>query len=374
MEYASVEFANVGPIEAGTIHKSKLAVFIGPSNSGKTTAAKIMHGVCQMDERSPGPQYPAETAPTPAADAAALVRHAGLRPGSVPMQGKKASAVAVRGAGGHTREFDLAAAAEASPAGRCGPGDARRSVYLPAARADGVRYILDAARGLAKVAQLQAALDGMRGAAVRGRGDAGGAAPAAGLDELLADLSLGDLSCYAWTVLDAMKGGLGDGAWETFSRLFPGTAGAAGSSGAPPAAGGGPAGRLAWIEPAGAGAASLLPVAAGIHRVEAGGACVVEGPELHLDPQRQLGIVDEMLRVAGERRISVVVTTQSDFLVQKVLSLVSSGRLDRSDLGLYYFRRPEGGPARIQRLRVEETGEAEQEMFTRAMDSLIEGF
>ena len=70
----------------------------------------------------------------------------------------------------------------------------------------------------------------------------------------------------------------------------------------------------------------------------------------------------------------MVVTTQSDFLVQKVLSLVSSGRLDRSDLGLYYLHRPADSLTRIEKLRVEKTGEAEQEMFTRAMDSLIEGF
>lgn len=70
----------------------------------------------------------------------------------------------------------------------------------------------------------------------------------------------------------------------------------------------------------------------------------------------------------------MVLTTQSDFLVQKVLSLVSSGRLDRSDLGLYYLRRPADSLTRIEKLHVEKTGEAEQEMFTRAMDSLIGGF
>lgn len=391
MKYAGVDFTNVGPIEEGTIRRDMLSVFIGPNNSGKTIAAKIIHGICQMDEGQGRRRAPAGAGAPPGAAgartlasaiaAATLIRHAGLQPDAIPAQGKKASAVSVHGFDGSRRDFDLASARGnhlaygMSLATSTDSACIRRSMYLPAARAGGTQHFLGSIRTLAKMARMQSRLLGqMLSVAASGKEKIGDIMPSVSPDELLVDPSFGDLPSYVETVIETMKSGLDEKATETFSRLFPGSITAMGRSGVPFVAYGDPSGHRAAIEHAGSGVISLLPLVAGIHRIEAGGVCVLEDPESHLEPRRQLALMDEILRIANENRIGVVVTTQSDFLVQKILSLVSSGRLGQSDVGLYYFRRPENSLTRIERLRVDKTGEAEQEMFTKALDSLIAGF
>ena len=391
MKYASVDFTNVGPIEEGTIRRDKLSVLIGPNNSGKTIAAKIIHGICQMDEgrgqqRDPAgaeapPDAAGATTLASAIAAATLILHAGLQPGTIPTQGKKTSALSVHIIDGSKRDFNLASARGnslaygMSLASGADSGGIRSSMYLPATRAGGTQHFLGSIRTLAKMARMQSRLFGqMLSVAASEKEKIGDILPSVGPDELLVDPSFGDLPSYVEAVIETMKSGLDEKAAETFSRLFPGSIRVMGSSGVPSIAYDDPSGHRAEIEHAGSGVISLLPLVAGIHRIEAGGVCVLEEPESHLEPQRQLVLMDEILRIANENGIGVVVTTQSDFLVQKILSLVSSGRLGQSDVGLYYFRRPESSLTRVQRLRVDKTGEAEQEMFTKAQDSLIAGF
>ena len=192
--------------------------------------------------------------------------------------------------------------------------------------------------------------------------------------QLLAEAPVDGLEQYVGIVMEVLEGGLDEKAQGTLGRLLPGSIQVEERLGMPVVTYADPSGHRAEIGHAGSGAGSLLALAAGVHRVGPGGTFIVEEPESHLEPQAQLAVIDEMLRAAGENKIGVVITTQSDFLVQKVLSLVSSGRMDRSDLGLYYFDRPPGKLTSVQRLRVDETGEAEQEMSTRAINSLIAGF
>ena len=394
MEYDSIGFANVGPIEDGAVYRDKLSVFIGPNNSGKTIAARIIHGVCQTDEPPDAPPIPpyaavppgkwGANAPASAAHAMAIIRHAGLRPDAVPTQGKSMSVITVHGPGGSTRRFDLAGARGSHPArgtATAKDGDldsVGRSAYMSADRAGGALHLLDGVIAPAKAAHVQNRLLAQMAGAVAEAGGTSSAKPPVNPNDVLSDPAFGDLfrrtGALHEAAAEAEAGGLDERAQETLSRLFPDSINAAGRPGPPLAARSDPHSRLSWIESAGSGVASLLPVVAGIHRVKKGGTCVIEEPGSHLEPQRQLILMDEILRIANEGRIGVVITTQSDFLVQKVLSLVSSGRLGQSELGLYYFRRPAGALTRIQRLRVDRTGEAEQEMFTRALDSLIAGF
>lgn len=391
MKYGSIDFTNVGPIEDGTVHRDKLSVLIGPNNSGKTIAAKIIHGVCQMDERQDRPQVPSGVtmpsdresveALSSIVDTMMLIQHAGLRPDSAAMQGKKTSLIAVHGKDGSEREFNLATAKgnqlafNISLAGANGLDKVGRSMYLPATRAGSTQYLLATMRLLVKMTQMQSNLLSQVISAFKVEKEkASNITPSILPDDVLIDPSLGDLTRYIGPVLETMVNGLTKESQETFSKLFPGSINIMERSGAPLITYDDPSGHQAEITSVGSGVVSLLPIVAGIHRVEAEGTCVIEEPESHLEPQKQLVLMDEILRIANEKRVSMVVTTQSDFLVQKVLSLVSSGSLDRSDLGLYYLRRPADSLTRIEKLHVEKTGEAEQEMFTRAMDSLIKGF
>ena len=396
MEYDRIGLANVGPITEGEIRRHKMSVFVGPNNSGKTIAARIIHGVCQAvargrrrqrRQRRPAPAgatSPSDKGDRDALDSAAyalaVIRRAGLRPDDVPTHGKKTSSLSVRGRRGQERLLDLASASgsplacSVSLARDQGANDARRSVYLPAAGAGGVQCVLDAARMIGGIEHVRNRLIDQTTATTGAAGEKAARASPSGTGQALRGL----LPSGAAQCIDIIGGVLEDGldqkAQATFGRLFPGSIRVAERRGMPAIIYEDPSGHGAGIESAGSGVGSLLALAAGMHRVERGGTFIVEDPESRLEPQRQLAVVDEMLRAADENGIGVVVATQSDFLVQKVLSLVSSGRLDRSDLGLYYFNRPPGSLTRIQRLRVDRTGDAEQEMFTRAIDSLVAGF
>lgn len=392
MEYARIGFANAGPIAEGTIHRHKMSVFVGPNNSGKTIAAKIIHGVCQAAapsrRRRPVPagvSLPSDKrgrdALDSAADAMTVLRHAGLRPDDAPTHGRKTSSLSVHNQRGSKRRLDLASARE-NPLARSislsrdqGTDDAKRSVYLPATRAGGTQYILNTIRMIGSIAHMQSSLiDQIMTAAETIGENITRTTPFTDTGQILREFTLGDTTQYIEIIGEVLKDGLDPKAQATFGRLFPGSIQVGERWGLPVITYEDPSGHSADIGSAGSGVASLLALVAGMHHVEQGGTFIVEEPESHLEPQRQLALVDEVLRAADENGIGVVVTTQSDFLVQKVLSLVSSGRLDQSDLGLYYFNRPPGSLTRIQRLRVDKTGEAEQEMFTKAIDSLIAGF
>lgn len=257
-----------------------------------------------------------------------------------------------------------------------GGGDAGRSVYLPATRAGGIRHIMNSMRTIGRIANMQSNMLNQMlataGAGVQAFRSGSSHADTAG--QLLAEAPVDGLEQYVGIVMEVLEGGLDEKAQGTLGRLLPGSIQVEERLGMPVVTYADPSGHRAEIGHAGSGAGSLLALAAGMHRVGPGGTFIVEEPESHLEPQAQLAVIDEMLRAADENKIGVVITTQSDFLVQKVLSLVSSGRMDRSDLGLYYFDRPPGKLTSVQRLRVDETCEAEQEMSTRAINSLIAGF
>lgn len=394
MEYDKIALANVGPIREGIIHRDKMSVFIGPNNAGKTIAAKIVHGICQADAQRRRQRRPAQAGPTSpqgrgnwtaiesAADAITAIRRAGLRPDDLPTHGRRTSSLSVHGPNGRKRRLDLASARN-NPLARSmsltedhGGGDARRSVYLPATRAGGAQYITNSIRTIGMIAHMQSNLlnQMLAAAEAEARTFRSGSSPAGTAGQLLAEAPMGDLEQYVGIVMEVLEGGLDEKAQGMLGRLLPGSIQVEKRLGMPVITYADPSGHRDEIGHAGSGASSLLALAVGMHRVGPGGTFIVEEPESHLEPQMQLAVIDEMLRAADENGIGMVATTRSDFLVQKVLSLVSSGRLDRSDLGLYYFDRPPGRLTSIQRLRVDETGEAEQEMFAKAINSLIAGF
>lgn len=124
---------------------------------------------------------------------------------------------------------------------------------------------------------------------------------------------------------------------------------------------------------AGSGALSALPVVAALHSVGPGGALAVEEPEAGIDPLGQLGFASGLIRAALARRVDLVLATHSDYVVNGVLNMVHDGIIAPEDLGLYYFRRRKGAFTRVERIAVDRTGEAEQELFEEALDALTKG-
>ena len=128
------------------------------------------------------------------------------------------------------------------------------------------------------------------------------------------------------------------------------------------------------LENAGSGVISSLPILLGIDYVKEGGRLIIEEPEAHLEPTRQFELM-EMLHVeSAAKKIKVVITTHSDYIVKKLLSMVSQKMLKSSDLGLYYFDRPADRYTTIKKMDVSDSGEAEQPIFQNALDIMVDEF
>ena len=159
----------------------------------------------------------------------------------------------------------------------------------------------------------------------------------------------------------------------TFSKLFGGSLDASAATGIPSILYRDPSGFGVEIESAGLGVVSSFPIIAAVHDIEPGGTLIVEEPEAHMEPLRQQSLVNEIVRVALARRVSLVLVTHSDYVVNGVLNMVYAGIIGPDDLGLYYFRRRDGSFTQVERIPVDKTGEAEQELFEEALDALAKG-
>ena len=128
------------------------------------------------------------------------------------------------------------------------------------------------------------------------------------------------------------------------------------------------------IEAAGSGVVASFPIILGMMRVAPSGMLIVEEPEAHLEPARQMMLLELLCRETLERKVKLVITTHSDFIVKKILGLVAKGTIKNSKLGLQYFdRRPEGF-TRLRSIEVSRDGEAEQPLFNEAMKMLLGDF
>lgn len=124
---------------------------------------------------------------------------------------------------------------------------------------------------------------------------------------------------------------------------------------------------LDWV---GSGIVSSLPVLLGLLSVAAGGTLIIEEPEVNLEPKKQMTLIKELCEAARKRKISLIITTHSDFIVKRALAMVANNQLRNNELGLYYFDRSRQF-TQVVPIDVDKTGEAETELFTKAVESLV---
>ena len=367
MKFEGIRLENIGPISRAAIGRHRLSVFMGPNNSGKSIAARIMHGVRRLDPAAAAQRHPAGAG---AAMSNAILRGAGIRRRDMVTHARPFGRLEIAGGEAPVRlDFDRGATADgaalsAPPRAPAPDGVPAGSIYVPAGRAGTIQSllaILETKNGL-----LDSAPDG---AGKTGPGRAPGGAPPL----LLAGLMPEHLVHFYGSALGAISGGLGEDARAAFSALFGGSLDVS--------VAGGPAalryrdqsGFEAEMGLAGSGALSALPVVAALHSVGPGGALAVEEPEAGIDPLGQLGFASGLIRAALARRVDLMLATHSDYVVNGVLNMVHDGIIAPEDLGLYYFRRRKGAFTRVERIAVDRTGEAEQELFEEALDALAKG-
>ena len=365
MMFKEARLENVGPIRQASIASHRLTVFVGPNNSGKSIASRLIHAARRLGTSSGPPAGPD--------GAAAVLRGAGIEwPDAVTrsMPSGRLELGAGNGAGGTVLNFgDGAAAGGAAPQPPCSdPAPAaEHGMYVPSGRTGIVQsfFTLLQARGDLADSLLRA---------LAGRHGSGGAQPKAlgtgpGTGRQMPEY----LEQFYGIVLEALSRGLDRRTEEMFSRVFPGSIRSSKDAGPPEIVYVDPLGFEARVGPAASGVAAVLPIMVALNRVGPAGMLVVEEPEENVEPIRQLRLVDEIVRAALGRRISLVLTTHSDFVVHAVLGMVHSGAIDPADLGLYYFRRRRGSYTDVEQIPVNSAGEAEQELFDEALDALAKG-
>ena len=382
MGFEEVRLENIGPIRKAAIGRHRVSVFVGPNNSGKSVAARIIHGACRMglqagveiripaDDRPCGEGGAGEAAAADAALSESLIRCAGMERGDMVSNSADSARIALAcGAVGDsaTDAGHVAGPGAALPAAPAG-GAAKGSIYVPAGRAGAVPYILAGAQA-----------DGARSAAAAfPAGQASGARVPSGPPSRTVRRASGrrapeHLGPFCEVVLEAFTGGLGTDAMSTFSRLFGGSIEPCAPGALPAVRYRDPSGAAVDIASAGSGIAAALPVVAAVHRTEPGGTLIVEEPEADMEAMGQLRLANEIVRVAQRRGVLLVLVTHSDFVVHAILDMVRDGAVDSGDLGLYYFRRMRGSYTEVERVHVNGEGEAELELFNEAIDALACG-
>jgi len=98
-----------------------------------------------------------------------------------------------------------------------------------------------------------------------------------------------------------------------------------------------------------------------IERVPENSLLVVEEPEIHKNPIQIVDLVKHLAKEAVERRLTLVMTTHSDVVLQALAKAVGEGVVRPDQVAIYYLERSRENPwTRARRLRVYEDGTIEE--------------
>lgn len=350
MRFGEILLENIGPIRRAAIGRHRLSVLVGPNNSGKSVASRLLHAARQLGP-PPGARGGGGGVDAPRASPAALLGIAGIGASDAVSHSAGSGRIVLADGERILAEIDLVRGAEPRatfPA--AGPADwePKSSVYVPAGRAGLARCLLAAARE-------------------------GGSVPRT----LPGPRQPGCVEQFCAGAAGALSGGLDEEATAMFSRIL-GRSAVAPSA----AAGGGPV-AAAYRDPSGfearLGSASqavlsTFLVAAAARWAEPGGTLVLEDPDAHMDPMGQLRLTNEVVRDSVRRGVDLVLATHSDYVIHAVLGMVFDEVVSPADLGMYYFRRGRGSCTGVERVSVTDAGEAEMDMFEEAYDALAKGY
>ena len=390
MTYRAVGFENVGPIADGEIRSHPINVFVGPSGAGKSIAARIIHGVCQLDASRAPYQLDLYTDRAEAVRRMAsymghsIMKSAAIPPAGVPTHKRPSSSLRVDAGGRWPKRIDCIElkGEEAAAGGAPGPPPPPQpppngempSIYVPAGRTGIIQSLVGAVRA-------KSAMTGYAASHGRDRPAPGDARSAPAAKKPRAELEAGVRSYlpeyigqFYDIVFRSVDGDPTRRGSRMVSAIFGGTVGKARTAGMPATTYKNQAGLAVEIASAAAGVLSPFPIAECAGRVQKGGMLIVEEPEAHLEPKRQICLVAELYKIAKERGFSLTLTTHSDYTLDSLLSLVACGQMRPRDLGLYYFKQKDGQYTRICPVAVEGDGTAEQELFDDAIAALASRF
>ncbi|MDE2938756.1 MAG: AAA family ATPase [Chloroflexota bacterium] len=109
----------------------------------------------------------------------------------------------------------------------------------------------------------------------------------------------------------------------------------------------------------GFGANSLIMLLLQLVSAEKGATVMIEEPEIHLHPRAQAELAEVLTEAALKEDKQVIVTTHSEHITGRLLTLVAEGKLTPDDVAIYAFEKDEKGVCTAKDLRVNSDGTIE---------------
>lgn len=373
MKFSSLDVSNFGPVKSGTIGGEKIIVFFGSNNSGKSMVSKLVHSASLFGDtrhKVGDLKLLKHIGASPEKMSTwHMLYHSGLTTRRAVTYGKKVCAITMKSREKTIKvrfppEGDISGAFYAYKNSRTFLPTGK-SIYIPASRTGTIEtfhnitqmrsHLLYSALSALKVDEKD-----RRSVEKRKFLESIGTLPVI-MDE------------FYDIFLDALINGVTQDILDMFQILFDGQI-YLGNRALQTLVFQDSYGASVNLQDAGSGVISALPILLGLHRVRNGGRLIVEEPEAHLEPNQQFKLMDLLWTTSKTRKINLVMTTHSENVVNKILSMVSRQVIKPAELGLYYFDRTEKELTVIRKIHVHRDGTAEQPLFEKAMDSLIEEF
>ena len=109
----------------------------------------------------------------------------------------------------------------------------------------------------------------------------------------------------------------------------------------------------------GFGTNSLIMLLLQLTSADRGATVMIEEPEIHLHPKAQAELAEVLVEVALEEGKQVIMTTHSEHITGRLLTLVAEGKLTPDDLAVYAFEKDEEGVCTAKDLRINPEGTIE---------------
>ena len=84
---------------------------------------------------------------------------------------------------------------------------------------------------------------------------------------------------------------------------------------------------------------------------------LIEEPEIHLHPKAQADLAEVMADTAKAEDKQVIMTTHSEYVAGRLLTLVAEGKLTPDELAIYSFDKDEKGECSAREIEVTERGQ-----------------
>ena len=109
----------------------------------------------------------------------------------------------------------------------------------------------------------------------------------------------------------------------------------------------------------GFGTNSLIMLLLQLVSSDPGSAVMIEEPEIHLHPKAQAELAEVITEVALEEDKQVIMTSHSEHITGRLLTLVAEGKLTPDDVAIYAFEKDDEGVCTAKDLRITPDGTIE---------------